>query len=133
MSPYIQRIPVRFSDIDALDHVNHAVMLSYAETVRCDWFQDVAGYPSMANLPFIIASAHIEYKAPIAKSDPVEIAMWVSRFGGKSWDFDYEIRNAQTKAVFATIKTVQVAYDYKAQATTPIPPGLKGKLELLQQ
>jgi len=122
-------MPIRFRDIDALDHVNHAVMLTYAETIRCDWFQDVAGYPSMAGLPFIIASAHVEYKAPIAKSDPIELAMWVPRLGGKSWDFDYEIRHAKTKAVYATIKTVQVGYDYKAKRTAEPDARLRGLLE----
>jgi acyl-CoA thioester hydrolase len=122
---------VRFRDVDALDHVNHAVVLTYAETIRCDWFQEVLGYPSMAGLPFILASAHVEYKAPIAKADPVELAMWVSRFGGKSWDFDYEVRNARTKAVFATVKTVQVAYDYKARKTVEIPADVRRKLESL--
>jgi acyl-CoA thioesterase FadM len=70
---FVLPIAIRFRDIDALDHVNHAVVLTFAETIRCDWFAQVAGYPSMANLPFIIASAHVEYKAPIAKTDPVEI------------------------------------------------------------
>ena len=120
---------IRFRDIDALDHVNHAVMLTYCETIRCDWFQEVAGYPSMANLPFIIASAHVEYKAPIAKADPIEIAMWVSRFGGTSWDVSYEIRHARTKAVYATLLTVQVAYDYKAQKTQEIPAALRALLQ----
>ena len=87
--------------------------------------------PSMAGLPFILASAHVEYKAPIAKADPVELAMWVSRFGGKSWDFDYEIRHARTKAVFATVRTVQVAYDYKARKTVEIPADVRRKLETL--
>jgi acyl-CoA thioester hydrolase len=132
MPAYVRPMAIRFRDIDALDHVNHAVMLTYAETIRCDWFQDVAGYPSMANLPFIIASATIQYKAPIAKADPIELAMWVSRFGGKSWDFSYEIRHAETKAVYATILTVQVAYDYKAKKTQAIPASLQTLLEGIQ-
>lgn len=128
---HVQRIPVRFADIDALDHVNHAVLLTYCETVRCDWFQE-QGYPSMARLPFILASAHIEYKAQVAKTDPVEAAMWTSRMGGKSWDFSYAIRDAATKRVFAQATTVQVAYDYAARKTVEIPPELRAKLEALR-
>src|SRR5206468_5629344 len=114
--PYVQAVPIRFRDIDALDHVNHAVMLTYAETVRCDWFQQ-QGYPSMASLPFIVASAHVEYKAPIAKDDPLEAAMWTSRIGGKSWTFSYHLRRRADRHLFAAIETVQVAYDYKAKRT----------------
>jgi len=127
---YVQAMPIRFRDIDALDHVNHAVMLTYAETIRCDWFQQL-GYPSMANLPFIIASAHVEYKAPIAKSDPLELVMWTSRTGGRSWTFSYHLRRSTDRFVFATVETVQVAYDYKAKATMEIPADLRGKLEKL--
>lgn len=131
MPAWVRPMPVRFRDVDALDHVNHAVLLTYCETVRCDWFQEVAGYPSMAALPFILASAHVEYKAPVAKADPVEVAMWVSRFGGKSWDLDYEVRNAVTNSVYCTARTVQVAYDYQAKATRPIPDALRRLLETL--
>lgn len=122
-------MPIRFRDIDALDHVNHAVMLTYCETIRCDWFQDVAGYPSMANLPFIVASAHIEYKAPIPKAAALELAMWVPRLGSKSWDFDYELRDAKSKTLFATAKTVQVGFDYKAQKTVEPSPKMRTLLE----
>ncbi|HUR63480.1 MAG TPA: thioesterase family protein [Candidatus Thermoplasmatota archaeon] len=127
---HVQAVPIRFRDIDALDHVNHAVMLTYAETVRCDWFQG-QGYPSMAGLPFIVASAHVEYKAPIAKSDPLEVAMWTSRMGGKSWTFSYHLRRSTDRFLFATVETVQVGYDYAAKATAAIPPALRQKLEAL--
>ncbi len=130
MPPHVQSIPIRFRDIDALDHVNHAVTLTYAETIRCDWFA-AQGWGSMANLPFIVASAHVEYKAPIPKTADLEIRMWVSRFGGKSWDFDYEVRDRKANTLFATIKTVQVAYDYKAGKSMEIPAALRAKLEAI--
>ena len=128
--PYVQPIAIRFRDIDALDHVNHAVVLTYAETVRCDWFA-AQGWGSMANLPFIIASAHVEYKAPILKTDPIELAMWTSKLGTKSWTFRYAVRNQKTGQVYAEVETVQVAYDYAAKTTVAIEPGLRAKLEAL--
>ena len=128
--PHVQSIPIRFRDIDALDHVNHAVILTYAETVRCDWFAN-GGYPSMANLPFIIASAHVEYKAPVPKTADLQVRMWTSRLGGKSWDFDYEVRDAKLGTLFATVKTVQVGYDYKRGATVAPPEALRDKLQAL--
>lgn len=130
--PYIAPIPIRFRDIDALDHVNHAVMLTYAETVRCDWFERELGVTSMAALPFILASAHVEYKAPIAKGTPLELAMWTERMGSKSWTFRYDLRHAGSGQVFAEITTVQVAYDYGAATTVPIDDGLRARLEALK-
>ena len=130
MPPYVQPIAIRFRDIDALDHVNHAVILTYAETVRCDWFA-AQGWGSMANLPFIIASAHVEYKAPILKTDPIELAMWTSKMGTKSWTFTYHVRNPGTGQVYATLETVQVGFDYKAKATVALDGPLRAKPEAL--
>ncbi len=130
MPPHVASIAIRFRDIDALDHVNHAVILTYAETVRCDWFA-ANGWPSMAGLPFIIASAHVEYKAPILKTDDIEIAMGTSRIGTKSWTFLYHVRHRKTGQVFATVETVQVGYDYKAKATMALDAALRAKLEAL--
>ena len=123
-------MPIRFADIDALNHVNHAVMLTYCETIRCDWFV-ANGWPSMADLPFIVASAHIEYKAPIPKTADLMLAMSVPRIGGKSWEFDYELKDRKAGTLFATAKTVQVCYDYKAARTMEIFPALRAKLAAL--
>lgn len=130
MPAYVQPMPIRFADIDALNHVNHAVMLTYCETIRCDWFAH-NGWPSMAGLPFIVASAHIEYKAPIPKSADLELRMTVPRIGTKSWDFDYELADRRSGTLFATAKTVQVGYDYKAARTVELPPATRAKLEAL--
>ncbi|MEK6986155.1 MAG: thioesterase family protein [Candidatus Thermoplasmatota archaeon] len=130
MPPYLQTIAVRFRDIDALDHVNHAVIATYCETVRCDWFA-LHGWTSMANLPFIIASLHVEYKAPIPKTANLQIAVTVPRIGGKSWEFDYELKDATSGVLYATAKTIQVAYDYKAKATVALEGPLRAKLEAL--
>jgi acyl-CoA thioester hydrolase len=127
---YVQAMPIRFADIDALNHVNHAVMLTYCETIRCDWFV-AHGWPSMADLPFIVASAHIEYKAPIPKAADLELAMTVPKIGTKSWEFDYELRDRTAGTLFATAKTVQVGYDYKAGRTVELPPATRAKLAAL--
>lgn len=127
---YVRPMPIRFADIDALNHVNHAVVLTYAETVRCDWFAE-NGYPSMGHLPFIIASAHVEYKLPIPKAAQLEVKLWTSRMGGKSWDFDYEFRDRASGLVYATVKTVQVGYDYAAALTVEPPASLRAKLQAL--
>jgi len=51
--------------------------------------------------------------------------MWTSRIGGKSWDFDYEIRDRVKATIYATAKTVQVAYDYKLEKSDMLEGPLK--------
>ncbi len=128
---YTQQIPVRFADLDALNHVNHATILSYAETVRCDWFLDVLGHASMAELPFIIASIHCEYDAPIPKTAALEVELTVGRIGTKSWTFEYKLYDRQSGLVYARVSTTQVAYDYARAATVAIDAQTRDHLESL--
>lgn len=127
---FVQRIPIRFADVDVLDHVNHATLLTYCETVRCDWFEGL-GYASMRALPFIIAMAHVEYKAPVPKTAKLDVLLTCPRIGGKSWEFDYVLKDAATGTEYATAKTVQVAYDYAAAKTIPVPEALRTALARL--
>ena len=41
--PHTSVIPVRFSDIDAMGHVNNAIYLNYFEQARMSFFQESIG------------------------------------------------------------------------------------------
>ncbi len=108
-------IEVRFNDVDGMGHVNNALYLTYLEHCRMRFFTEVAGSKSERDFPFILAHAALDYKSPIKMSAQPQVKMWTSRIGGKSWDFDYEIKDRKSGVVYATGKTVQVAYDYKIE------------------
>jgi acyl-CoA thioester hydrolase len=105
-------VEVRFNDVDGMGHVNNALYLTYLEHCRMRFFTEVAGSTSERDFPFILAHAAVDYKAPMKMGAKPVVKMWTSRTGGKSWDFEYEIRDAKTGTVYAVAKTVQVAYDY---------------------
>jgi len=115
MPTYTIDIEVRFNDVDGMGHVNNALYLTYLEHCRMRFFTEVAGSRSERDFPFILAHAAIDYRAPIKMGAHPQVKMWTSRIGGKSWDFDYEIRDKRTGILYANAKTVQVAYDYKLE------------------
>ena len=108
-------VDVRFNDVDGMGHVNNALYLTYLEHCRMRFFTEVAGSKSERDFPFILAHAALDYKSPIKMNAQPQVKMWTSRIGGKSWDFDYEIKDRKNGVVYATGKTVQVAYDYKLE------------------
>ena len=131
MPAYTCPIEVRFKDIDGLGHVNNAVYLTFLEHARMKFFTEEAGSSSERDFPFILAHASIDYKAPMrADAQPV-VRMWTSRIGGKSWDFDYEIKDSRNGALYATGKTVQVAYDYKLEKSDVLEGRLKDLVKRL--
>ncbi len=112
MSVFAVPVEVRFNDLDGMGHVNNAIYLTFLEHARMRFFTEVGGSESEKDFPFILAHAALDYKHPIKMGVKLEVRMWTSRIGGKSWDFDYEIRDAEKPIIYATGKTVQVAYDY---------------------
>ena len=118
-------VEVRFNDIDGMGHVNNALFLTYLEHCRMRFFTEEAGSESERDFPFILAHASIDYKAPLKIGGQPVVKMWTSRIGGKSWDFDYEIKDRKTGVVYATAKTVQVAYDYQLEKSDVLEGELK--------
>ena len=74
----------------------------------------------------LMAHAALDYKAPLKLGASPVVKMWTSRIGGKSWDFDYELKDRKTGVVYATAKTVQVAYDYQLEKSDVLGGDLLG-------
>lgn len=127
---FAMKTQVRFFDLDGMGHVNNAVFLTYCELARMDYFRVHYSINDPSDFPFIIARAEVDYLRPLSLSEQyVNVRMGVARMGDKSWDFEYEVSSASGDVVYARIKTVQVAYDYKAGRTMAIPADLRAHLE----
>ncbi|HLF17188.1 MAG TPA: acyl-CoA thioesterase [Candidatus Thermoplasmatota archaeon] len=124
-------VEVRFNDVDGMGHVNNALYLTYLEHCRMRFFTEVAGSKSERDFPFILAHAALDYRSPMKLGAAPQVRMWTSRIGGKSWDFDYEIKDRKNGTVYATAKTVQVAYDYKLEKSTELAGSLKAFVKSL--
>jgi acyl-CoA thioester hydrolase len=133
MPPYRVPMEVRFADLDALGHVNSSRILAYAEQARVQWLLETRTAPSATQLPIIVAAAHVDYKHPIQLQTTLDVYMWTSRIGNKSWDFEYEVRDRSNGVVCANIRTTQVAYDYAKGESRPIDAPLRARLEGLQK
>jgi len=58
-------IKVRYADLDAYGHVNHATFLTYLETVRTDAFINEFNELLKQNIYLIIIKAECTYRKPI--------------------------------------------------------------------
>ena len=119
-------LAVRYSDYDTKGHVNNAVFLTYFEMARARaWIEALGGD---AEFPFILAEASIQYRSQARIGDPLEIEITTSEIRTKAWVWSYVVRDARDERVVAEGRTVQVAYDYEAHRTMPIPPDILSKL-----
>ena len=105
---------VRFRDCDSLGHVNNAVYLTYLEEARVelrnefgfDWTQ------------MILARCEIDFRDQVSVGEVVEVTMWPTRVGNKSFDLAYELKVGDR--LVAEAKTVLVAFDYERGESVPL-------------
>jgi acyl-CoA thioester hydrolase len=118
MARHIYRCPLRWSDMDAFQHVNNVVFLRYLEEARVDFmFRPVAeGIVEDDGVSFrdgcVVARHEIDYLRPLThRHEPVTIETWVTRLRAASVTVTYEVKDGDT--VYARAATVLVPYDLK--------------------
>lgn len=124
-------MPVRWSDLDALGHVNNAVYLTYFEQARISYFNALALWDGSINqLGLIMARAVIDYKLPLNASDDVHVFTRAKRLGTKSFDTEQVLvrRVGDQLETAATGLITIVVFDYQANQSAPIPQAWRDML-----
>ena len=122
-------IKPRFRDIDALGHVNNAVYFTYMEQARTEYYLKIANAKRLGEIEFILASAKCDFRSPVAFGETVVLRVWPTRLGDASFTLRYELRVKEDGRLAAEGESVQVAYDYEARRSKPIPEYFRKALE----
>lgn len=117
----VATIKVQFRDVDSMGHVNNAVYLSYLETARMEFYDQVFGKDGFKRFPYIIGEIRIRFLRPAYLKDLLDLFIRVAEAGNKSFRFEYIICDHVTKEVICEAESVQVMYDYKAGRSVEIP------------
>ena len=120
-------VEVRFRDCDPMGHVNNAVYLTYLELARFAYWKAAEIERLAGEVSYIIARVEIDFRAPATTGQVLDVAIAVTGFGRTSFRMAYEIRDEEGRLV-ATAKSVQVAYDYAAGKTVPLPDALRQRI-----
>jgi acyl-CoA thioester hydrolase len=118
-------IKVIFRDLDPLEHVNNAVYFTYMEVARTEYYMQLTGARSLGEIRFIIARASCDFRAPAKFGDRLLVAVWPSEVGTSSFKLQYRITQERDDTLVAEGETVQVAFDYEARKTIPLPDAVK--------
>jgi len=116
-------IEVRYADIDAQRHVNNVAFFAYMESARARYLQHLGLWDGkdFLKIGIIVAEATCTYKAAIGYGQPLRVGVRTARLGTKSLELHYTIEDGETGQEMATGRTIQVAYDYHANQTIPVP------------
>ncbi|ACU76185.1 thioesterase superfamily protein [Catenulispora acidiphila DSM 44928] len=134
---HVYLCPLRWSDMDAYQHVNNVVYLRYLEEARVDWMfrrASEAGVEGFATFGTVVAKHEIEYRRPLVyRPEPVRVEVWVTAIATAKFTVAYEV--CDDDGVYATASSVlvpfniegnhlrrlsQVEKDYLAEYYTPV-------------
>jgi acyl-CoA thioester hydrolase len=126
---FAQPIEVRFSDLDALGHVNHATFLSYLEHARVKWWRPRLGGRPFQDDGYVMVRVEIDYRNPILLDDRVRVEMRCDHVGSTSFTLACQLIREQDGAVLADARTVQVMVDFATMRPRPIGADTRAWLE----
>ena len=123
-------IPLRWSDLDAFNHVNNARYLTFLEQARIEWFETLDEPWMDDHSAPVVASATLNFKRPIAYPAQVAVELFTDKLGTSSVVIGHRIVAADG-TVHCDGHVVAVWVDRQTGKPTPLPPGVRRASERL--
>jgi acyl-CoA thioester hydrolase len=119
---YKTHIPIRFSDIDAVGHVNNAIYLTYFEIARLNYWKEIINWNLREN-GVIVGRSEVNYLRPITLDDEIVCYVRTTRIGNSSFDMMHLLVRITPNGeeICTTGKTVCISYDYSLNKSVSIP------------
>ncbi|MET9198810.1 MULTISPECIES: thioesterase family protein [unclassified Gordonia (in: high G+C Gram-positive bacteria)] len=95
---FVAEVDVRWSDMDAFGHINHARMVTLMEEARIAWLLSAGEEYAPLIQSAMIVHVEIRYQSQLRHADsPLRIAMWIKGFRSVDFTIGYEIRGADAE------------------------------------
>ena len=111
MSGFTTPVPVRWSDIDMYQHINHATMVTILEEARVPFLREPFG-AVITTTGLLIHDVRVLYKGQLRLVDsPLQVTIWSKRVRAVDFTLGYEVRpvNADLSSKPSVIAETQLA------------------------
>jgi acyl-CoA thioester hydrolase len=123
-----KQVEIRWSDVDAYQHVNNAVYLTYLEECRDEWLDRALGDVE-DSWDFVLARVAIDFRRELRlENDAVLVRCRLERIGTSSVTTREEIRTS-TDELAAEAEAVLVARNPATGESRPLRPEERSALE----
>lgn len=119
---YISRQRVQFHELDAVQHVNHAVYLEWAEQAWFDALRAAGERPeglSASGWRARQAGHEIQYFASALDNETIETVSWLSQIEANALEWTHEIYNADKRVLLARDFSILVFVTAGEEPTAP--------------
>jgi acyl-CoA thioester hydrolase len=125
---HVERIPIRWGDMDAMGHVNNTVYFRFMEQARIGWFDALLPRgEAWSATGIVIANASCNFKRPLNYPGTVEVRLSVGSPGGSSVPTFYEL--LVDEEIHADGEATVVFIDMEKQKPIRIPQNIREALQ----
>jgi acyl-CoA thioester hydrolase len=125
---HVERIAIRWGDMDAMGHVNNTVYFRYMEQARIAWFEALVPQgAAWRTHGCVIANASCNFKRAINYPGTVEVKVFAAPPGGSSVQTFYELVVEQE--IYADGAATVVFVDMEKQKPMRIPEDIRARLQ----
>jgi acyl-CoA thioester hydrolase len=110
-------VAVRWSDMDAYGHVNHARMVTLLEDARTELFYNEMPRRGLDRITggIVVSRLTVDYLQPLVyDGEPIRVELWAGEIRAASFVLRYAVRGRQDPRVLAKAETLMVPYDVAA-------------------
>jgi acyl-CoA thioester hydrolase len=120
-------LELRWSDLDAYDHVNNAVYLSLMEEARIQWFNTFEGGWRSATAEPVIARTEVNYRRPLHHPARVRVELHLEKLGRSSIIVAHRIVavGVEPEVLHSDGLTVIVYVDPAGSGSVPVPDNVR--------
>ncbi len=117
----------RYSETDALGHINYTVLPVWFEEARRPIFEIFMPGGGLEAWNLILKKLEVEFHRELFHGSQVEVRTWVSHLGNSSFTVAQEAW--QNGALAATGTATLIHFDFEAREPAPIPAEVRRRLE----
>ena len=124
------QIALRWSDLDAFNHVNNARYLTFLEQARIEWFETLPEPWMTDDVAPVVANATLNFKRPIEYPASIAVELFTERLGNTSVTIGHRIV-ADDGTLHADGHVVAVWVARSNGKPVPLPTALRRASELM--
>ena len=119
-------IPLRWSDLDAFNHVNNARYLTFVEQARIEWLETI-GEPWVTDeYGPVLAQTLLNYKLPIEYPASIFVELFTAKLGNSSVTIGHRIVDQQDESkLYSDGNVVVVWMDTQTGHSAPLPAAIR--------
>ena len=119
------KVQIRFSDLDALNHVNNSFQSQYYDLGRIDYFEKVMGRElDWSKVVVVIVHTENNFFSPIVQGEEIFVESKLVKFGNRSMTMNQRLVDSKG-VVKGTCRTILAGFNRDTNASAPIEEDFK--------